>query len=142
MADMKEQQKNVIRLKRRRAIAWIACFALLFGMLAMPMTPTMPRSQGEQWAWGSFCTGSGGSRVLATQISTGDQHIPAPQPHTIMQHCACCSGSLTMVAVPTGMGFGLFSLVEPVRFTTAVVVFHAPPRLQWPTLNPRASPRV
>jgi hypothetical protein len=141
MADMKEQQHSLISRKRRRAFAWVACFALLFGMLAMPMTPTMPRTQGEQWVWGSFCTGSG-TRLVATSLGLIDQAPPSRDEHVAMQHCACCSGSLTMVAIPVGGSFGLFAIIEPVRFPSPVLVFHGPPRLQWPSLNPRASPRV
>jgi hypothetical protein len=144
MADMKEQQDRLIRLKRRRAFAWVACFALLFGMLAMPMTPTMPRTQGEQVVWGSFCTGNG-TQLVATPlglVGKVSQRAPDGGEHSSMQHCPCCSGSLSLVALPGGQTFGVFTIFEPVRFPSAILVFHAPPRQQWPSLNPRASPRV
>lgn len=140
MADMKEQQKKIINLKRRRAFAWIACFALLFGMLAMPMTPTMPRTQGERLVWGSFCTANG-ERLVATSIGSINQRIPDGG-HGSMQHCPCCSGALAMVAVPAGNQLGFLVLIQPLRLQNAALVFHTPARLLWPTQNPRASPRV
>lgn len=144
MADMKEQQDRLLSLKRRRAFAWVACFALLFGMLAMPMTPTMPRTQGEQVVWGSLCTGNGTQRVATPLGLVGkvSQRTPDGGEHSLMQHCPCCSGSLSLVAVPSGQAFGMFMIFEPVRFPTAILVFHGAQRLHWPSLNPRASPRV
>jgi len=141
MADMKEQQRTFISLKRRRAFAWVALFGLLFAMLAMPMTPTMPRTQGEQLVWGSFCTGSG-TRLVATSIAPADQGAPERNDHVLMQHCPCCSGALSMVAVPSGNQLGFLVFVQQVHLPAAVLVFHAPPRILWPNLNPRASPRV
>lgn len=138
---MREQQEKIISLKRRRAFAWVACFALLFGMLAMPMTPTMPRTQGEQVVWGTLCTGQG-TRLVATSIAPVDQQAPAHNDHAAMQHCPCCSGALTMVAVPAGNQLGFFTFIKPVRLTSTVLVIQAAPRLIWPTINPRASPRV
>ena len=43
--------------RHRLAFAWIACFAVLFNMLAMPMTGAMAQaasSPAEQLLWSSF----------------------------------------------------------------------------------------
>ena len=141
MADMKKQQDQIITQKRRRTFAWVACFALLFGVLAMPMTPTMPRPQGERLVWGSACTGAA-SRLSMTPVEVIDGHTPRHPDIAFMQHCACCTNAMPLVAVPTSIGFGLFALVEPVRFPVAVLVLRAPPRQHWPERNPHASPRV
>ena len=141
MADMKEQQKKIISLKRRRAFAWVACFTMLFAMLAMPMTPTMPRTQGEQLVWGSLCSGSG-TRLVATSITAVGQRNPDRSDHVLMQHCPCCSGSLSMVAVPAGNQLGFIVFLQPLRLPDGILVFRGPPRALWPHLNPRASPRV
>ncbi|WP_256601331.1 MULTISPECIES: DUF2946 domain-containing protein [unclassified Pseudomonas] len=141
MADMKPQQYSLPSQKRRRTFAWIACFALLFGMLAMPITPTMPRIQGEQWVWSSFCTGQG-TKWVATPVALVDQGTPTHNDHTSVQHCPCCSGALSMVAVPAGNQLGFLVLVQPVHLQDVELWFHAPPRVLWPHLNPRASPRV
>jgi len=141
MADMKEQQRTLISLKRRRAFAWVACFALLFGMLAMPMTPTMPRTQAERVVWGSFCTGSA-TRLVATALLPADQGTPERSDHALMEHCPCCSGAMSMVAIPADNQPGFIVFIQPIRLPDAILVFHAPPRVLWPNLNPRASPRV
>jgi hypothetical protein len=141
MADMKKQQDQIITQKRRRAFAWVACFTLLFGVLAMPMTPTMPRPEGERLVWGSACTGAA-SRLAITPVEVIDKQSPYHPDIAFMRHCDCCTHATPLVAVPTSVGLGLFALIEPVRFPVAVLVLRAPPRQHWPDRNPHASPRV
>jgi hypothetical protein len=141
MAHMTKQQNQILTQQRRRAFAWVACFALLFGALAMPLTPTMPRPQAERLVWGSACTGAA-SRLAMTPVEVIDRQTPHHPDLAYMQNCACCTGAMPMVAVPTSIGFGLFALVEPVRFPLAMVVLRTPHRQQWPNRSPHASPRV
>jgi hypothetical protein len=141
MADMKKQQDQIITQKRRRAFAWVACFALLFGVLAMPMTPTMPRPEGERLVWGSACTGAA-SRLAITPVEVIDKQMPYHPDIAFVRHCDCCTHATPLVAVPTRVGLGLFALIEPVRFPVAVLVLRAPPRQHWPGRNPHASPKV
>lgn len=141
MADMKKQQDQIITQKRRRAFAWVACFTLLFGVLAMPMTPTMPRPEGERLVWGSACTGAA-SRLAITPVEVIDKQMPYHPDIAFVRHCDCCTHATPLVAVPTRVGLGLFALIEPVRFPVAVLVLRAPPRQHWPDRNPHASPKV
>ncbi|QSB19756.1 DUF2946 domain-containing protein [Pseudomonas sp. 15A4] len=141
MADMKKQQDQIITQKRRRAFAWVACFALLFGVLAMPMTPTMPRPEGERLAWGSACIGAA-SRLAITPVEVINKQMPYHPGIAFVRHCDCCTHATPLVAVPTRVGLGLFALIEPVRFPVAVLVLRAPPRQHWPDRNPHASPKV
>mgnify|MGYP001271638337 FL=1 len=141
MADMKKQQDQIITQKRRRAFAWVACFALLFGVLAMPMTPTMPRPEGERLVWGSACIGAA-SRLAITPVEVIDKQMPYHPDIAFVRHCDCCTHATPLVAVPTSVGLGLFALIEPVRFPVAVLVLRAPPRQHWPDRNPHASPKV
>ena len=141
MALMKKQKDQITTQKRRRAFAWVACFALLFGVLAVPMTSTMPRPEGERLVWGSACTGAS-SRLAMTPVEVIDKQSSRRPDIALMQRCACCTHAMPLVAVPTSLGFGLFALVEPVRFPVAVLVLRTPPRPQWPNRNPHASPRV
>ena len=88
--------------RHRLAFAWIACFAVLFNMLAMPMTGAMAQaanSPAEQLLWSSFCTGSG-TKMVAINIGATDQKAPNNDTHSNMQHCWCCSGSAPLVALP------------------------------------------
>jgi len=119
----------------------VACFTLLFGVLAMPMTPTMPRPEGERLVWGSACTGAA-SRLAITPVEVIDKQSPYHPDIAFMRHCDCCSHATPLVAVPTRIGLGLFALIEPVRFPVAVLVLRAAPRQHWPDRNPHASPKV
>jgi len=130
--------------RHRLAIAWIACFAVLFNMLAMPMSNAMAqsaKSPAEQLLWGSFCTSSGTKMVA---ISLGDLGQKAPQgdDHSNMQHCWCCSGAAPVVALPGHEPQLYFAQFEANRSLPAVTLDTPTPRQQWPSLNPRASPLV
>ena len=130
--------------RQRLAIAWIACFAVLFNLLAMPMTGAMAQAAqvpAEQVMWGSFCS-SGGTRMVA--ISLGDLQQKAPQndDHSNMQHCWCCSGSAPLVALPGHVPQLYFARFESHRSQPATSLDTPTPRQQWPSLNPRASPLV
>ena len=88
--------------RRRLAFAWIACLAVLFNMLAMPLSGAMAQaasSPAGQVLWSSFCTGSG-MKMVAIDIGASDQKAPQSDSHSNMQHCWCCSGSAPLVALP------------------------------------------
>lgn len=131
--------------RQRFAIAWIACCAVLFNLLAMPLAGASAASSSnpalEQVMWGSFCSSSG-SKLVAISLGSPEQKAPQGDDHSTMQHCWCCSGSAPLVALP-GQALTLFlaSLERPLAAAT-VNVQSPTPRQQWPSLNPRASPRV
>ncbi|MFJ2537447.1 MULTISPECIES: DUF2946 domain-containing protein [unclassified Pseudomonas] len=130
--------------RQRLAIAWIACFAVLFNMLAMPMTGAMAQaanSPAEQLLWSSFCTGSG-TKMVAIDIGATDQQAPPSDSHSNMQHCWCCSGSAPLVALPGHAPQLYFARYESHRSVAPVSLQTPTPRQQWPSLNPRASPLV
>jgi hypothetical protein len=130
--------------RHRLAIAWIACFAVLFNMLAMPMTGAMAQaasSPAEQLLWSSFCTGSG-TKMVAINIGTIDQKAPNNDTHSNMQHCWCCSGSAPLVALPGHSPQLYFARYESNRSVAPALLQTPTPRQQWPSLNPRASPLV
>ncbi|MGE1094580.1 DUF2946 domain-containing protein [Pseudomonas zeae] len=130
--------------RHRPAIAWIACFAVLFNMLAMPMTGAMAQaanSPAEQLLWSSFCTGSG-TKMVAINIGTTDQKAPSNDNHSNMQHCWCCSGSAPLVALPGHSPQLYFAHYESNRSVAPALLQTPTPRQQWPSLNPRASPLV
>ncbi|CAI8719047.1 Protein of unknown function (DUF2946) [Pseudomonas sp. 29] len=130
--------------RHRPAIAWIACFAVLFNMLAMPMTGAMAQaanSPAEQLLWSSFCTGSG-TKMVAINIGTTDQKAPSNDNHSNMQHCWCCSGSAPLVALPGHSPQLYFARYESNRSVAPALLQTPTPRQQWPSLNPRASPLV
>ncbi|CAM3220734.1 hypothetical protein BZK31_16145 [Pseudomonas floridensis] len=125
---------------RRTTSVWIACFAVLFSLLAMPLSPGTPRAAGEQVLWGTFCSASG-TRLVAIALGDPAQSIPDDQHQSTMQHCPCCSGSV-LVVLPQGFNHGQLARLEPESFPPAIFLIRASPRLLWPSANPRASPPV
>ncbi len=130
--------------RQRLAIAWIACFAVLFNMLAMPMTGAMAqtaKSPAEQLLWGSFCS-SGGTKMVAISLGDIEQKAPPNDDHSNMQHCGCCSGPGQLSALPAPVPPLYFAALNAVRSLPVAVLDTPTPRQQWPSLNPRASPLV
>ncbi|MCW0919561.1 DUF2946 domain-containing protein [Pseudomonas sp. RG1] len=130
--------------RRRLAFAWIACLAVLFNMLAMPLSGAMAQaasSSGEQILWSSFCTGSG-MKMVAIDIGATDQKAPQNDSHSNMQHCWCCSGGAPLLALPGHSPQLYFAQFESNRSVAPASLQAPTPRQQWPSLNPRASPLV
>ena len=129
--------------RQRLAFAWIACFAVLFNMLAMPMSGAMAKASSqsptEQLLWGSFCS-STGTRMVAISLGNLEQKAPSSEQHSNMQHCWCCSGSAPLVALPGHSPQLYFAHFESNRSLPASTLDTPTPRQQWPSLNPRASP--
>ncbi|MEX3775288.1 DUF2946 domain-containing protein [Pseudomonas sp. MYb118] len=128
--------------RQRLAIAWIACFAVLFNLLAMPMTGAMAQAANapaEQLMWGSFCSSSG-TRMVAISLGDLEQKPSQGEQHSNMQHCWCCSGSAPLVALPGHVPQLYFAQFESNRSLPAATLDSPTPRQQWPSLNPRASP--
>lgn len=124
----------------RPALAWIACFAVLFNLLAMPLSANAARAPAEQLLWGAFCS-TGGTKVIAVSIGQID---PSQQndDHAVMQHCWCCSGNAALLALP---GQAPRLLLPEFSFDSALTSAQPTlptPRELWPSLNPRASPSV
>lgn len=132
-----QQQTSSRRSERRRAFAWIACFVILFAGLAMPMTPTMPRSDGERALWSNLCGGNGAR--IGIRLDGWD---PRQDSHTTLQHDACCINGLSILAIPVDPAATHFALIQRTAFPINIVRIAPWPRVNWPTLNPRASPRV
>jgi hypothetical protein len=131
--------------RQRLAFAWIACFAVLFNMLAMPLSGTgamanaTAQSPTEQLLWGSFCS-SGGTKMVAISLGKFEQSTPQGDDHSTMQHCWCCSGSPPLVAIG-GHAPRLYLDARLVHGGVVPPSLDSPtPRRQWPSLNPRASP--
>lgn len=122
----------------RLAHAWIACFAVLFNLLAMPLSAAAPKSQAEQLLWGTFCS-TGGTKLIAISLGSPDS-TQQNDDHSTMQHCWCCSGAAPLLALP-GHPPRLLLPTQDFAYPKAVLVANQPtPRQLWPALNPRASP--
>lgn len=124
----------------RLAYAWIACCAVLFNLLAMPLSASAARAPAEQLLWGAFCS-TGGTKLVAVSIGQLDPD-QSNDDHAVMQHCWCCSGAAPSLALPGTAP----QLVLPQPALASILDTHRPtqptPRERWPSLNPRASPSV
>lgn len=128
--------------RQRLAFAWIACFAVLFNMLAMPLSGAMPRDdQGatEQLLWGSFCS-STGIKLVAISLGKLEQKAPQNDDHSNMQHCWCCSGSAPLMAMPGHVPQPYFARYATHGSLPPTLIDTPTPRQQWPSLNPGAPP--
>ncbi|MFJ1339362.1 DUF2946 domain-containing protein [Pseudomonas caricapapayae] len=122
----------------RLAHAWIACFAVLFNLLAMPLSAAAPKSQSEQLLWGAFCS-TGGTKLIAISLGSPDGSQQNDD-HSTMQHCWCCSGAAPLLALP---GHPARLMLPAQHFAPPRILLTAnqpTPRQLWPALNPRASP--
>ena len=128
--------------RQRFAFAWIACFAVLFNMLAMSTAGAMGGARqeaGEQFMWSSFCT-STGTKMVAVSLGKLDAGDSRKDDHSNMQHCWCCSGSAPLVALPAHIPTLYFAAIEHGHSQIPDHLKRPTPRQQWPSLNPRASP--
>ncbi len=82
----------------RRHIAWIACLAVLFNMLAMPLSAATPKSSADSLLWGAFCSSAGKALVEVQGLAKIDLGQPHDE-HSNMQHCWCCSGAAPLLAL-------------------------------------------
>lgn len=126
----------------RPAIAWIACFAVLFNLLAMPLASAAPKGPAEQLLWGAFCSSVGGKatpEIMALgKLDLGQQG----DDHSGMQHCWCCSGAAPLLALPGYVPHLTTPTVLPDTLEPLLAAYQPTPRQLWPALNPRASPLV
>lgn len=124
----------------RPALAWIACLAVLFNLLVMPLSSAAPKGPAEQLLWGAFCS-SVSSNAKAEIIALGKLDLGQHgQDHSNLQHCWCCPGAAPVLALP-GHALTLSRpLALPSDAEAPFLAYQPTPRQQWPTLNPRASP--
>ncbi|MBK5007909.1 DUF2946 domain-containing protein [Pseudomonas sp. S60] len=124
----------------RRHIAWIACLAVLFNLLAMPLSSAAPKGPAEQLLWGAFCSSMASKANVDVQALAKIDLGPQSDDSASLMNCWCCSGAAPLLALPTPP-LQLHS--PPVRLagTLSPPAQYTPtPRQLWPALNPRASP--
>lgn len=127
--------------RQRFALAWIACFAVLFNLLAMSSMSQARNAPTEQFMMSSFCT-SMGTQMVKVSLGTFDPADSQQDDHSNMQHCWCCSGSAPLVALPSHVAALHFAAIEHSHSQVPDHLKRPTPRQQWPSLNPRASPSV
>ncbi|MEF9673713.1 DUF2946 family protein [Pseudomonas sp. PCH446] len=112
---------------------------MLFNLLAMPMSGAMAQASEnsipEQLLWGSFCSASG-TRLVAIDLGKLEQQAPQNDDHSNMQHCWCCAGHASLLALPGHIAQLPLVQSETLRARHATDIAH-PPRA---SNGPRSTP--
>ncbi|WP_449430966.1 DUF2946 domain-containing protein [Pseudomonas putida] len=124
----------------RRHIAWIACLAVLFNLLAMPLSSAAPKGPAEQLLWGAFCSSLAGKAKADVQALAKIDLGTQSDDHAIMQHCWCCCGAAALLALPGYQAQLLKPSTRKVEHPPLLAGYQPTPRQLWPSLNPRAPP--
>lgn len=116
----------------RRLVAWIACFAMLFGALAPSVSQAMSASRGEVWT--EVCS-VGGSKLIKIK---GD---PAEPQALHLEHCPFCATHADAFALPPGPSW---SIPLPDAAPSHPPLFYRSPRplTIWTTAQSRAPPSL
>nr|WP_225779397.1 DUF2946 domain-containing protein [Pseudomonas sp. Marseille-Q3773] len=124
----------------RRHIAWIACLAVLFNLLAMPLSSAAPKGPAEQLLWGAFCSSMANKAKVDVQALAKIDLGPQSDDSASLMNCWCCSGAAPLLALPS---YPPQLHNPPIRFAglpPPAADNQSTPRQLWPALNPRASP--
>ena len=131
-------------LSRVRTHLWLlACFAVLFNLLVMPLDCSLREPAVDQsLLLGSFCSLHGVQSLpksLLAQLKL-DQSERSGSADSKLRSGDCCCGHAGQAVLPGDYFKHLFPRFWP----DDLLLGHAPtlplPREQWPKLNPRASP--
>ncbi|HHH9558901.1 TPA: DUF2946 domain-containing protein [Pseudomonas aeruginosa] len=117
---------------------WLACFAVLFNLLAMSQCRTMPAPQADLVLWGGFC-GGGGQAQSPIVIKSGKGGVPGNASHGLHEEGCCCTQGAGTPPLATHYRPLPPQVVAAASITRPVLPW-LPAYLRWPALNPRASP--
>lgn len=128
---------------RRTQLWWLACFAVLFNLLAMPLDRALraPSVDSQSLILGSFCSLHGVPKTVLAQLYA-DLDLPehSAPPDSKPPAGDCCCGQAGQAFVPGHYAKHVF----PRYWSETLLLGHAPvlplPRQQWPDLSPRAPP--
>lgn len=121
-----------MKFATRRLVAWIACFAMLFGALAPSIAQAMSASRGEVWT--EICS-VGGTRLIKIKSD------PVKQQTLHLEHCPFCATHAGSFALPPGPSLSIPVLDTPASHPP---LFYRSPRPLsiWTTAQSRAPPSL
>lgn len=131
-------------IRARSLFCLLACFAVLFNMLAMPLDRALqsPGPDAQSLILGSFCSVHGAQRLPESVLSQLKAELPQfdDEPETKHQAGDCCCGHAGQALLASSYYRHLFPRYWPDALLLGDSQRRLPPREQWPKLNPRASP--
>lgn len=118
-------------------LTWIACFAVLMGVLAPALSQALPRDAGSGWT--EVCSVMGVQMVRMDDGATsGPLDSQGPLTHTL-EHCPYCSLHLSDLGLPPAGQASLALL--PLDFQLPELFLLAPrPLFAWASAQARAPP--
>jgi hypothetical protein len=122
----------------RRAVAWIACLALLFGALSPVVARVMLAAQPDSTTWLEVCTSTGMKRVAIDVGAASDGSLPdSAAADADCPFCLLHATAGLPVSVATS---GL--LVPQARSAPPLAdgIWRQPPGPTWTLASPRAPP--
>jgi hypothetical protein len=124
----------------RHAPIWIAAFAVLLHLFAMPlMAAHMQAGSGKHCAMASASVSQHHTGHGHVQHAHVDESEPKPSHHQGMP-CCCAAGSASLAAITTGSPVLHPPHLMRLGSLPAATAPLLSPRYRWPALNPRASP--
>lgn len=132
-------------LSRARAhLCLLACLAVLFNLLAMPLDRALqsPRIDSQSLILGSFCSLHGAQSLPKSLLAQLKAELPQLDDQPDMKHQAgdCCCGHAGHALLASDYYRHLFPRYWPDALLLGNSHRLSLPREQWPKLNPRASP--
>ena len=128
----------------RTPLLLLACFAVLFNLLAMPLDRALrpPSVDSQSLILGSFCTLHGVQSLPKSLLAQLKAELPdlGDQSAGKVQSGDCCCGHAGSAALPGDYFRHLFPRYWPETLLLGHSHLLPLPREQWPNLNPRASP--
>jgi hypothetical protein len=125
-------------VRGRRAVAWIACLALLFGALSPVVARVMLAAQPDSTTWLEVCTSTGMKRVAIDVGTSTDGSLPdsaaagADCPFCLLHTVA----DLPAPVAASGLLVPLARSAPPLADGT----WRQPPGPTWTLASPRAPP--
>ncbi len=120
----------------RRHIAWIACLAVLFNLLAMPLASAVPQGPGRAAAVGGFCSSMANKAKVDVQALAKIDLGPQSDDSASMMNCWCCSGAAPLLALARLPAAAAQPANTVCRPAAAPADYQPTPRQLWPAVKP------
>ncbi len=119
--------------------SWIACFALLLGVLGPTLSHALRSDAPAGWA--EICSTTGAKPVkidASAAVDAGKSTDEGAALHAL-KHCPCCSTHPPVLGLPPAAPAGL--TLDSLAFHVSALFLAAPrPLLAWASAQPRAPP--
>ncbi|MEB0139652.1 MULTISPECIES: DUF2946 domain-containing protein [unclassified Undibacterium] len=124
--------------KRTTLYIWIACFAMLFNLLAPSLSHAFFAADGKA-SWVEVCSLKGSKFVSVAQDTSGNSGQDNVLHH--MEHCAFCASHAGAFVIPSNSST-LFSVIGGHDLFPPLFYQSPSPLFSWSEANPRGPPSI